>query len=131
MLAARESLRYTEQQVLLQALTDYMDVLRDTAILDLNKNNVDVLKEQLRQTKDRFNVGEVTRTDVAQAEASLAGAQAQYLTAAIDPAGLDGALSAGDRRRSEEPGAGFANFEAVAENRPRGGLDLAGGESRR
>ena len=80
-LAARESLRYTEQQVLLQALTDYMDVLRDTAILDLNKNNVDVLKEQLRQTKDRFNVGEVTRTDVAQAEASLAGAQAQHLTA--------------------------------------------------
>ena len=72
---------YTEQQVLLQALTDYMDVLRDTAILDLNKNNVEVLQEQLRQTKDRFNVGEVTRTDVAQAEASLAGAQAQELTA--------------------------------------------------
>ncbi len=63
------------------ALTDYMDVLRDTAILDLNKNNVQVLQEQLRQTRDRFNVGEVTRTDVAQAEASLAGADAQELGA--------------------------------------------------
>jgi outer membrane protein len=58
-----------------------MDVLRDTAILDLDRNNVEVLQEQLRQTQDRFNVGEVTRTDVAQAEASLAGARATALTA--------------------------------------------------
>ena len=49
-----------------------MDVLRDTAILDLDRNNVEVLQEQLRETRDRFTVGEVTRTDVAQAEASLA-----------------------------------------------------------
>ena len=67
--------------MLLAALTDYMNVLRDTAILDLDRNNVDVLQEQLRQTRDRFNVGEVTRTDVAQAEASLSGAQATALTA--------------------------------------------------
>ena len=79
-LGAREQLRNTEQNVLLQALTSYMDVIRDAAIVDLNKNNVDVLREQLRQTKDRFNVGELTRTDVAQAEASLASAQAQELT---------------------------------------------------
>ena len=58
-----------------------MDVLKDAAIVDLNKNNVDVLKEQLRQTRDRFNVGELTRTDVAQAESSLAGAQATELGA--------------------------------------------------
>ena len=77
----REVLRNTEQTVLLAALTDYMNVLRDTAILDLDRNNVDVLQEQLRQTRDRFNVGEVTRTDVAQAEASLSGAQATALTA--------------------------------------------------
>ena len=76
MLGAREKLRNTEQNVLLGALTYYMDVLRDTAILDLDRNNVEVLQEQLRQTQDRFNVGEVTRTDVAQAEASLAGAGA-------------------------------------------------------
>ena len=49
-----------------------MNVLRDTAILDLQRNNVEVIDEQLRQTRDRFNVGEVTRTDVAQAEARLA-----------------------------------------------------------
>ena len=45
-----------------------MNVLRDTATLDLQRSNVDVLEEQFRQTRDRFNVGEVTRTDVAQAE---------------------------------------------------------------
>jgi outer membrane protein len=54
-----------------------MNVLRDTAILNLQRNNVEVLQEQLRQTQDRFNVGEVTRTDVAQAESRLAGAQSQ------------------------------------------------------
>jgi outer membrane protein len=80
-LGAREQLRNTEQNVLLEAVTYYMDVLRDTAILDLDRNNVEVLQEQLRQTQDRFNVGEVTRTDVAQAEASLAGARATALGA--------------------------------------------------
>jgi outer membrane protein len=80
-LGAREQLRNTEQNVLLTAVTYYMDVLQNTAILDLDRNNVEVLQEQLRQTQDRFNVGEVTRTDVAQAEASLAGARATALTA--------------------------------------------------
>ncbi len=81
MLAARATLRSTEQSVLLDAVTAYMNLLRDTAILGLQKSNVDVLQEQLRQTRDRFNVGEVTRTDVAQSEASLASGQSQYLTA--------------------------------------------------
>ena len=58
-----------------------MNVLRDTAILELNKNNITVLEEQLRQTRDRFNVGEVTRTDVAQSESSLATARSNYFTA--------------------------------------------------
>jgi len=80
-MAAREQLRFTEQNVLLDGVTHYMDVLRDTAILSLDRNNVDVLTEQLRQTNDRFTVGEVTRTDVAQAQASLAGAQAVALSA--------------------------------------------------
>jgi outer membrane protein len=80
-LQAREALRTTEQNVLLNAITAYMDVLRDTAILALNRSNVEVLQEQLRQTRDRFNVGEVTRTDVAQAESSLALSQATALTA--------------------------------------------------
>src|SRR6516165_10507252 len=70
---ARETLRLTEQQVLLDAATAYMNLIRDQAILDLNRRNVEVLTEQLKQTRDRFNVGEVTRTDVAQAESRLAG----------------------------------------------------------
>ena len=78
---AREQLRNTEQNTLLSAVTAYMDVLEDTAILDLDNNNVDVLREQLRETRDRFTVGEVTRTDVAQAEASLATGQATALSA--------------------------------------------------
>lgn len=80
-LGARETLRNTEQSVLQDGATAYMNVLRDTAILDLRKNNITVLQEQLRQTRDRFNVGEVTRTDVAQAASSLASARADYFTA--------------------------------------------------
>lgn len=80
-LAARATLRNTAQTVLLDAVTAYMNLLRDTAIVKLQKSNVEVLQEQLRQTRDRFNVGEVTRTDVAQSEASLAGGRSQLLTA--------------------------------------------------
>jgi outer membrane protein len=76
-LGARETLNNNEQNVLSDAATAYMDVLRDTAILDLQRNNVEVIDEQLRQTRDRFNVGEVTRTDVAQAESRLALARSQ------------------------------------------------------
>ncbi len=79
-LGAREQLRNTEQNTLLSGVTAYMDVLQNTAIVELDHNNVDVLKEQLRETRDRFTVGEVTRTDVAQAEASLASANATLLT---------------------------------------------------
>ena len=78
---ARETLRLTEQQVLLDAATAYMNLIRDQAILDLNRRNVEVLTEQLKQTRDRFNVGEVTRTDVAQAESRLAAGRSQLLQA--------------------------------------------------
>lgn len=80
-LAQRETLRNTEQNVFQDGVTYYMNVLRDSAIYDLQKNNVDVLRQQLRQTLDRFKVGEVTRTDVAQAEASLAKGQSDQLVA--------------------------------------------------
>ncbi len=73
--ASRETLRNTEQNTLLDGVTAYMNVVRDQAIYQLRQANVGVLNEQVRQTKDRFNVGEVTRTDVAQAEARLAGAR--------------------------------------------------------
>lgn len=84
---ARETLRVTELQVLLDAATAYMNLLRDGAILELNQSNVQVLTEQLTQTRYQFNVGEVTRTDIAQAGSRLAagrsallGAQSNYVT---------------------------------------------------
>ena len=76
-LQARQTLRSLEQTILFSAAQAYMDVLRDTAELNLRNNNVEVLEEQLRQTRDRFNVGEVTRTDVAQSEARLALAKSE------------------------------------------------------
>src|SRR3979490_3026169 len=79
--ASREGLRVLEQTVLLSAATIYMDYLRDAAIVEVQKSNVRVLEQTLKQTKDRFNVGEVTRTDVAQSEAQLAAGKTQLLTA--------------------------------------------------
>ncbi len=70
--AGREILRTTEQGILLQAVTAFMDVIRDQAIVRLRENNVNVLSRELQATRDRFAVGEVTRTDVAQAEARRA-----------------------------------------------------------
>jgi outer membrane protein len=74
--AGRETLRTTEQSVLLDAVTAYGDVVRDQSIVRLRENNVTVLTRDLRATQDRFNVGEVTRTDVAQAQARRAAAVA-------------------------------------------------------
>ncbi|MBN9040144.1 MAG: channel protein TolC [Rhizobiales bacterium 62-47] len=79
--AAREGLRVLEQTLLLSAATVYMDYLRDSAIVEVQKSNTRVLEQTLKQTRDRFNVGEVTRTDVAQSEAQLAAGKTQELTA--------------------------------------------------
>jgi outer membrane protein len=78
---AREALRVLEQTVLFSAASTYMDYLRDSAIVEVQKSNVRVLEQTLKQTRDRFNVGEVTRTDVAQSEAQLAAGKTQELTA--------------------------------------------------
>ena len=78
---AREGLRVLEQSVLLSGATIYMDYLRDSAIVEVQRSNTRVLEQTLKQTKDRFNVGEVTRTDVAQSEAQLAAGRTQQLTA--------------------------------------------------
>lgn len=80
-LAAREALRQTEETTLQAAATAYMDVLRDTAVLGLRRSNIRVLQVQLQQTRDRFHVGEVTRTDVAQAESALAASRADFAAA--------------------------------------------------
>jgi outer membrane protein len=71
-----EALRTTENSVLLEAVTAYLDVVRDQAILTLRENNVTVLTRDLSATQARFQAGEVTRTDVEQAKARRAGAVA-------------------------------------------------------
>ncbi len=79
--AAREQLAGVEQQILLEAVTAYMGVLRDMAVLDLTQNNVAVLKRQLEASEDRFRVGEITRTDVAQSKARLSRAVSEKIRA--------------------------------------------------
>ncbi len=69
--AERARLLTVEQDILLATSIAYIDVLRDEAVLDLNRNNIQVLQRQFQATQDRFEVGEITRTDVAQAEARL------------------------------------------------------------
>ena len=75
-MAARAGLKAVEQSVLLNAATAYLDVRRDMQFVELSENNVRVLREQVQAVNDRFAVGEVTRTDVSQAEARLAASQA-------------------------------------------------------
>ncbi|WP_224815653.1 TolC family outer membrane protein [Hasllibacter sp. MH4015] len=84
-LATRQQLVSLEQQVLLDAVTAYMNVWRDMQVVGVRERNVRVITQQLRAAQDRFEVGEDTRTDVAQAEAQLATARSQL-------AGAQGAL---------------------------------------
>jgi TolC family type I secretion outer membrane protein len=77
----RARLIVVEQDVLLQAVTVYTDLLAARAVLDFANQNVDRLNRQLQATRDRFDVGEVTRTDVAQADARLSGAIADRVEA--------------------------------------------------
>lgn len=79
--AQRARLEATEAQVLLQAATAYLDVILNQTVVELRMNNVQVLTRQLEATNDRFRVGEITRTDVAQSEANLAGAKAELVQA--------------------------------------------------
>jgi outer membrane protein len=69
--AGRATLRAVEGDVFTEAVAAYMDVIRDRAIVELNANNVRVLQTNLEATRDRFEIGDVTRTDVAQSEARL------------------------------------------------------------
>ena len=79
--AARETLRTIEQTVLLNAAVAYMNLLRDTAAFDLQRSNLEVLQEQLRQTKQRLEAGNVTATDVYQAESRLSVGRTQLYVA--------------------------------------------------
>lgn len=74
--AARETMRMMEESVLLAGATAYMDMSRDTANLEVQQNNIRVLQRTLKDTQNRFTAGQVTSTDVAQAEAQLAAGEA-------------------------------------------------------
>ncbi|GLI95705.1 TolC family outer membrane protein [Methylocystis echinoides] len=105
--AGRERLRLTEQRVLLNAVSAYINVLRDTAALKLQENNVAVLTEQLRQTRERYLAGQITLTDIAQAEARLAAGKSLVGQAR---AALEASIGAyrqtiGDEPRKLAPGA--------------------------
>ena len=75
--AEQQRLRLLEQKILFDTASTYMNVLRDTAGLKLQENNVAVLTEQLRQTKERYLAGQITLTDISQAESRLAAGKAQ------------------------------------------------------
>lgn len=93
-LAQRSVLTDTEQRVLLDAVTAYMDVLREEATYQLTINNEDVLRRELEATQARYEVGELTKTDVAQAEARLADATSRRI-------GADGLLQVARARYAE------------------------------
>jgi len=78
--AGRADLRGTEGDIFTEAVSVYMDVIRDRSIVALNENQVRVLQTNLDATRDRFEVGDLTRTDVAQSEARLALAQSALAT---------------------------------------------------
>jgi outer membrane protein len=99
--AARATLRNAEQTILLNALTDYMNVLRDYAILQLQLRNVTVLEQELHQTRDRFKLGDVTATDINQAESRLGGGQTQVLNA---QANYDASVAAYQQVIGHSPG---------------------------
>jgi outer membrane protein len=79
--AGRATLRAVEGDVFTEAVAAYMDVIRDRAIVELNDNQIRVLTTNLEATRDRFEIGDVTRTDVAQSEARLSLQRAQLATA--------------------------------------------------
>ena len=79
--AGRALLRAVEGDIFTEAVGVYMDVIRDRSIVSLNENQVRVLQTNLEATRDRFEVGDLTRTDVAQSEARLALAQSALATA--------------------------------------------------
>jgi outer membrane protein len=80
-LAGRADLRATEGDVFTEAVAAYMDVIRDRSIVTLNRNQVRVLETNLQASRDRFEVGDLTRTDVAQSEARLSIARSTLATA--------------------------------------------------
>jgi outer membrane protein len=87
--AGRATLRAVEGDIFVQAVTAYMDVIRDRSVVELNANNVKVLETNLEATQDRFKIGDLTRTDVAQSEARLQLGRSQLAIAQGQEAGSE------------------------------------------
>ena len=79
----RENLRNVEQQIMLAVIQAYADVIRDTEVLRIRETNLGVLQRQLEEAEARFEVGEITRTDVAQSQARLAASEADLASAGL------------------------------------------------
>ncbi len=82
--AAREQLKLIEQQVLYDTVTAFMDVLKAQVVVNLTAQNIKFLREQVRAAQDRLDVGEGTRTDVAQTNSRLAQGMSDYASAVSD-----------------------------------------------
>lgn len=91
--AGRAALRGVESQVLLDVVTAYMDVVTNESVVELARSQVELLARQRQAAQDRFDVGEITRTDVAQADARLSGAQTGLIAAQAQLAAAQAAFA--------------------------------------
>ena len=122
--AAREQLKVVEANVLLDAVTAFMSVIRAQVVVNLTAQNIAFLREQLRAAEDRLNVGEGTRTDVAQTNARLQAGLSDYAQATAD---LNGAIATYIQvigHRPESLG-GYNGIERLLPKSMEGGLDAA------
>ena len=110
-LSGRETLRRVESSVMLSAIQAFVDVRRDQEGVRIRQSNVKVLTEQLKESKARFDVGEITRTDVAQSESRVAAARALRSSAtaqlAISRAGFAAVIGQNPGELQPEPSLAF------------------------
>jgi outer membrane protein len=122
--AAREQLKVVEAGVLLDAVTAFMDVVRAQVVVNLTAQNIEFLREQLRAAEDRLNVGEGTRTDVAQTNARLQEGISDYAQAVAD---LNRAIATYIQVVGHRPDklGGYNGVERLLPGSLDGGLDVA------
>ena len=113
-LAGRQNLLSVEQDILFQAVQAYMNVIRDRQIVSLRQKNVTVLQQELNASNERFKVGEITRTDVAQSRARMAQSQASVASAT---AALAASVAAYEKIIGDKPGSlGYPKLARLPRN---------------
>ena len=119
--AGRATLRAVEGDIFTEAVAAYMDVIRDRAIVELNQNKVQVLQTNLQATRDRFEIGDLTRTDVAQSEARLRARPIEFHIGSRPSVGERGDLSPGHRPEARNAcSAAAASAASAHRKRPYG-----------